>query len=104
MLTGAPQRFVSTITGVPLQFLVIVSSAFIIFYALNRYLGPAYRKQLPLPPGPPPLPVIGNLLNIPKKISAREYRRLSDKYGMCYDSQSFVATKSLDGPQAMLCI
>ncbi|KAM5539726.1 hypothetical protein V8D89_006539, partial [Ganoderma adspersum] len=39
------------------------------------------NKKLPLPPGPRPLPVVGNLFDIPKVFSSREYRDLSDKYG-----------------------
>ena len=48
---------------------------------VRRFLDGAYRKELPLPPGPRPLPVVGNILDIPKAMSAREYRKLSDIYG-----------------------
>ncbi|KJA15574.1 hypothetical protein HYPSUDRAFT_148882 [Hypholoma sublateritium FD-334 SS-4] len=34
-----------------------------------------------MPPGPPPLPVIGNLFDIPRKAEALAYSRLADKYG-----------------------
>lgn len=39
------------------------------------------RRRLPLPPGPRPLPIIGNVLDMPGKNSGAEYRELSDKYG-----------------------
>ncbi|KAI0767229.1 CyP450 monooxygenase [Fomes fomentarius] len=39
------------------------------------------RRLARLPPGPTPFPLVGNVLDIPRTISAREYRRLSEKYG-----------------------
>ncbi|RDX42203.1 cytochrome P450 [Lentinus brumalis] len=34
-----------------------------------------------LPPGPPPLPILGNLLDIPRKLCVADYQPLADKYG-----------------------
>jgi hypothetical protein len=39
------------------------------------------RGGLPYPPGPRPLPIIGNLLDIPKEFSWLAYTRLSERYG-----------------------
>jgi hypothetical protein len=39
------------------------------------------RRGRPYPPGPPPRPIIGNLLDIPKGFSWLSYMRLSRKYG-----------------------
>ncbi|KAH9975189.1 cytochrome P450, partial [Russula compacta] len=39
------------------------------------------RRGLPYPPGPQPLPVIGNLLHIPKEFSWLTYTQFSEKYG-----------------------
>ncbi|KAL1943796.1 hypothetical protein VTO73DRAFT_3614 [Trametes versicolor] len=39
------------------------------------------RRRLPLPPGPRPLPFIGNVLDMPRNNTGAEYRELSDKYG-----------------------
>lgn len=33
------------------------------------------------PPGPPPLPVIGNLLDVPRKAEAHAYSLMADQYG-----------------------
>ncbi|PKX94818.1 cytochrome P450 [Aspergillus novofumigatus IBT 16806] len=38
-------------------------------------------SQLPLPPGPPGLPVIGNLLQAPKEAPWKKYKEWSNKYG-----------------------
>jgi len=39
------------------------------------------RTQYPLPPGPKPLPFIGNLLDLPLKNEATTYNAWANKYG-----------------------
>ncbi|KAJ3476484.1 hypothetical protein NLI96_g11119 [Meripilus lineatus] len=39
------------------------------------------RATLPLPPGPTPLPILGNTLDIPKSHPARTFKEWSQKYG-----------------------
>ena len=39
------------------------------------------RGGLPYPPGPRPLPIIGNILDIPKRFSWLAYTRFSENYG-----------------------
>ena len=39
------------------------------------------RRGLPYPPGPPPFPVIGNLLDVPKRSAWVAYQTMSEKYG-----------------------
>jgi hypothetical protein len=43
----------------------------------------AHRRHggLPYPPGPRPLPILGNLLDVPKDFSWLAYTRLSKTYG-----------------------
>ena len=61
-----------------LDVLVIVSSLSA-FLAIRGY---QIRGGLPYPPGPRPLPLIGNLFDIPKEFSWLTYTHLSKKYGM----------------------
>jgi hypothetical protein len=49
------------------------------FLAIHDY---RRRRGLPYPPGPRPIPLIGNLFDIPKEFSWLEYTHLSKKYGM----------------------
>lgn len=39
-------------------------------------------RTLPLPPGPSPLPLIGNILDVPKKSQWLTYGKLASIYGM----------------------
>ena len=63
-----------------LDILVLVSSlvAFLIIRDFRR------RRGLPYPPGPRPLPLMGNLFDIPKKFSWYSYLRFSKKHGKIY--------------------
>jgi hypothetical protein len=63
-----------------LDILVLISSL-AAFLAIRDY---QRRRGLPYPPGPRPLPLIGNLFDIPKEFSWLSYTQLSKKYGMVY--------------------
>jgi hypothetical protein len=65
-----------------LDILVLVSSlaAFLAIRDRQR------RRGLPYPPGPRPLPLVGNLLDIPKEFSWLSYTHLSKKHGMIYSA------------------
>ena len=51
-----------------------------------------FRKKRPTPPGPPGLPVLGNLFDIPKKESWKVYLDWGKQYSMflAYPYQFFV--------------
>jgi hypothetical protein len=63
-----------------LDILVLVSSlvAFLVIRDFRR------RRGLPYPPGPRPLPLVGNLFDIPKRFSWLSYLQFSKKHGMIY--------------------
>ena len=60
-----------------LDFLVLGCSL-AAFLAIRNY---RIRRGLPYPPGPRPLPILGNLLDIPKEFSWLSYMEHSKKYG-----------------------
>jgi hypothetical protein len=60
--------------------LVLVSSL-ATFFAIRDY---QRRRGVPYPPGPRPLPLIGNLLDIPKEFPWLTFTRLSKEHGMIY--------------------
>jgi hypothetical protein len=63
-----------------IDILVFVSSiaAFLAFRDHQK------RRGLPYPPGPRPLPLIGNLFDVPKEFSWLTFSRLSKKHGKVY--------------------
>jgi hypothetical protein len=76
-----------------LDILVIVSSL-AAFWAIRDY---QRRRGLPYPPGPRPLPLIGNLLDIPKEFSWLTYTELSKKHGMIYIARTGLLTERMTG-------
>jgi hypothetical protein len=51
------------------------------FYLLVAFRDHRRRGGLSYPPGPPPRPLIGNLLDFPKEASWITYKDMSKKYG-----------------------
>ncbi|KAH8984165.1 cytochrome P450 [Lactarius hatsudake] len=52
-----------------------------LLYLLLAYRGHRRRRGRPYPPGPPPWPVIGNFLDVPKLSPWLAYANMSKKYG-----------------------
>jgi hypothetical protein len=65
----------------PMVDLLILLSFLFTLQALRDY---RRRRGLPYPPGPRPLPIIGNLLDIPMESSWFTYSQLAKKYGTSY--------------------
>jgi hypothetical protein len=62
-------------------YILILVFSLAVFSAIHDY---QRRRGIPYPPGPRPLPLIGNLLDIPKEFSWLTYSQLSDKHGMIF--------------------
>ncbi|OSD02925.1 cytochrome P450 [Trametes coccinea BRFM310] len=64
--------------SIPLQWpylLILVAAVLVVVLRAKR------GAQQPLPPGPRPLPLLGNALDFPRRHLGREFRDLSDRYG-----------------------
>ncbi|OBZ67621.1 O-methylsterigmatocystin oxidoreductase [Grifola frondosa] len=62
-----------------LQTVTVLVTLSIMFW--RGYLKRPNHVNLPLPPGPKPLPIIGNISDIPKEYPWLTYREMSDRYG-----------------------
>ncbi|KAH9956421.1 hypothetical protein BC827DRAFT_756476 [Russula dissimulans] len=58
--------------------LLVLVSSLVTFLTIRDY---QRRGRLPYPPGPRPLPIIGNLLDIPMEFSWLTFTQLSKKHG-----------------------
>jgi len=76
-----------------LDVLVVVLSL-AAFLAIRDY---QIRGGLLYPPGPPLLPLIGNLIDIPKEFSWLTYTHLSKKYGMSRSLLWVLLTEQIPG-------
>jgi hypothetical protein len=63
------------------------------FFAIRGH----QKRRLPYPPGPRPLPLIGNLFDIPKEFSWLSYTQLSNKHGMIYFAVNGLLTEAMIG-------
>jgi hypothetical protein len=60
---------------------ILLALVLIAPFALVLLSSDRSRKRLPLPPGPPGLPIIGNLLDIPRSREWLKYAEWSRQYG-----------------------
>ena len=58
------------------------------------------RRKLPLPPGPPGLPLIGNALDVPAEESWWKYKEWSGQYGQCYSHSLLAIEARTEKPSA----
>ena len=61
--------------------LTLILSTYIVIHSLVKS---ARKRRGPLPPGPRPLPLVGNLFDLPKTTPWVTYRDWSNKYGTLF--------------------
>jgi len=77
-------QYLTFVVGRRMTFLTSVLDLFAVLSflaSIQAIRGYQRRRGLPYPPGPQPLPIIGNLLHIPKAHSWLAYTQFSKIYG-----------------------
>ncbi|OOQ91426.1 Fumitremorgin C synthase [Penicillium brasilianum] len=65
----------------PALLVLAISIPALCSWFVRTWLTSQHRKRLPLPPGPKPLPIIGNLHQVPRELPWKIYKQWADTYG-----------------------
>ncbi|KIO33204.1 hypothetical protein M407DRAFT_65898 [Tulasnella calospora MUT 4182] len=86
----------------------VVSAAFVVGSLLTLFLlrRCQVRKTLPYPPGPRPLPLVGNLFHVPQSRFALAWTNLGAQYGpmtwLTVPGQNFLVLNSFEAANELL--
>ena len=72
-----------------LTFLIDIFAALLFLVSIRAIHDYRRRSGLSYPPGPRPLPIIGNLLDIPRDFSWLAYTQFSKTYGTSFPFSEF---------------
>lgn len=76
--------FESLICGLTCFNRLDVACALVIAYlSFRAVFGKGGQRNPPLPPGPKPFPLLGNLFDVPEGTEGPNYTKYAEKYGVC---------------------
>ncbi|KAI0644223.1 cytochrome P450 [Trametes meyenii] len=74
-------NFLGSAANLSVPWLSFLALSLTLLILLKTAYKARYSSSLPLPPGPRPLPILGNVLDFPKSHPGRGFRELSEKFG-----------------------
>lgn len=83
--------------GFSISFYILSIAYLFVFLRSRRLRRVANPRNLPYPPGPKPLPVIGNLFDLARENESATYLKMAHKYGM-HPSLNQYSLRPLNGP------
>lgn len=85
-----------------LRSLATLGAMLVVLRLARRYI--LHQPNLPYPPGPKPLPLLGNIFDLTREKEVEAYAKVAEKYGMCYLMHTYTFSNLTPlAPQETLC-